>query len=80
MPGTPSFGLSDLPGPSSLRVSGRVSRISSQGSDRASVGAVHVQSATETIVDRCVRVQAARDIIFNSTTKPDDAEIHSGLD
>jgi len=29
-----------------------VSRISSAGSDRASVGATHVQSATETIVDR----------------------------
>ena len=55
VPGTPSHGHSDLPGLSSLRVSGRVSRISSAGSDRASFGAPLVQSATDTIVDRCVR-------------------------
>jgi len=57
VPGTPSHGHSDLPGLSSLRVSGRVSRISSAGSDRASLGAPLVQSATDTIVDRCVRFQ-----------------------
>lgn len=67
MPGTPSFGVSDLPGPSSLRVSGRVSRISSAGSDKASVGAMHVQSATETIVDRYVRVGEASGVPVNQT-------------
>lgn len=58
VPGTPLFGHSDLPGPTSLRVSGRVSRISSAGSDsRASLGAALVQSGTDTIVDRCVRAR-----------------------
>ena len=56
VPGTPSLGHPDLPGPASLRVSGRVSRISSAGSDRASLGATLVQSATENVVDRCVCV------------------------
>jgi hypothetical protein len=59
VPGTPLFGHSDLPGPTSLRVSGRVSRISSAGSDRASLGATLAQSGTDTIVDRCVRAQEA---------------------
>jgi hypothetical protein len=57
VPGTPSFGHSDLPGLTSLRASGRVSRISSAGSDRAGFGPTLVQSATDTIVDRCVRVR-----------------------
>ncbi len=57
VPGTPSHGPSDLPGLSSLRVSGRVSRISSAGTDRSSLGPPLVQSATDTIVDRCVRVR-----------------------
>lgn len=62
VPGTPSLGHPDLPGPSSLRVSGRVSRISSAGSDRASFGATLVQSATENVVDRCVCIREAREV------------------
>ncbi|KAI9511562.1 WD40 repeat-like protein [Russula earlei] len=63
VPGTPSFGHSDLPGPTSLRISGRVSRISSAGSDRASLGAMVTQSATETIVDRPMTPRFIPDLI-----------------
>lgn len=63
VPGTPSLGHPDLPG---LRVSGRVSRISSAGSDRASFGATLVQSATENVVDRCVYVQEACEVEFQT--------------
>ncbi|KAH9993708.1 cytoplasmic dynein intermediate chain [Russula compacta] len=63
VPGTPSFGLSDLPAPTSLRVSGRVSRISSAGSDRASLGATLMQSATDTIVDRPMTPRFTLDLI-----------------
>ncbi|KAI9440509.1 WD40 repeat-like protein [Lactarius indigo] len=63
VPGTPSFGHPDLPGPASLRVSGRVSRISSAGSDRASFGATLVQSATENVVDRPMTPRFTPDLI-----------------
>ena len=62
VPGTPSLGHPDLPGTASLRVSGRVSRISSAGSDRVSLGTTFVQSATENVVDRCVCVRETCEI------------------
>ncbi|KAH9176034.1 WD40 repeat-like protein [Lactarius sanguifluus] len=63
VPGTPSLGHPDLPGPASLRVSGRVSRISSAGSDRANFGATLVQSATENVIDRPMTPRFTPDLI-----------------
>ncbi|KAH9989810.1 cytoplasmic dynein intermediate chain [Russula vinacea] len=52
VPGTPLFGHSDLPGPTSLRVSGR-----------GKFGATLVQSATDTIIDRPMTPRFIPDLI-----------------
>ncbi|KAI0060930.1 WD40 repeat-like protein [Artomyces pyxidatus] len=64
IPGTPNLGYGiDLPGPSSLRASGRASRLSDTGSDRASMGTTLVQSATDNVVERTMTPRFIPDLI-----------------
>lgn len=57
VPGTPSLGHAiNLPGPSGLNPSGRVSRQSDAASDLLSMGTTLMNSGTDNILDRCVPV------------------------
>ncbi|KAI0319633.1 WD40 repeat-like protein [Amylostereum chailletii] len=71
VPGTPALGHAlDLPGPSSLRLSGlggsgsgRLSRTSDVGSDRFSLGTTLVQSGTDNAMERTITPRFVPDLI-----------------